>query len=155
MVLSPIVSVGLSDHFSFLLLLMVKLSFKLETTYKGQFAQSHRNRDHYLYSCHAIVGWAFNCSEYIPVWFLLSEFLFLYLHLKSVVLFVCVWSAPGSLWKYVLRINSLYNLIQQRKARKILNFPHNFVLFGSNQQASGFYVTHQPSNLHMPPYITP
>lgn len=101
MVLSPIVSMGLSNHFSFLLLLMVKLSFKLETTYKGQFAPSHRNRDHDLYSCHTIVASVFSCFEYIPVWFLLFRFLFLYLHLKSVVLFVCIQAAPGSLWKYV------------------------------------------------------
>lgn len=128
----------LSNHFSFLLLLIVKLSFKFETTYKGQFAQSHRNCDHYLYSCHPIVGFTFNCFEYIPVWFLLSRFLFLYLHLKSVVMFVCIWAAPGSVWKYVLRINTFIVLSKKGKQGRFLVFliTLSFFVLTNKPQAS-------------------
>lgn len=134
MALSPIAFVGLSNHFSFLLLSIVKLSLKLEATYESQSAQSHGNRDYYPYSCHVIVGFqselnlVFSCFECILVWFLLSRFLFLYLHLNSVGLFVCIWGALGSLWKYMLTINAFMVLSKKGKA-KVSNFFHNFVFF--------------------------
>lgn len=141
-------------------LLIVKPSLKLEETYESQSAQSHGNRNYYPYSYHVIVGFqselslVFSCFECILVWFLLSRFLFLYLHLNSVGLFVCIWGALGSLWKYMLTINAFMVLSKKGKA-KVSNFFHNFVFFfNSNQQAWRFSISHQPSNLRTPFWIT-